>query len=250
MINVAQQSMSVSVVIPVKTDAEALERCLLLLTQQTTPPLEIVVVDNGSTDDSARVASRLGARVIEQPMPGIPAAAAAGYDTARGDVIARCDADSRPPVDWIERIMAVMRATPSLDAVTGNGRFYDVPGWLARALRVAYLGTYYLLGHAALGHPALWGSNLALRRSAWYEVRHLVHRDDPEVHDDMDLAFALGPKRYLSYDRTLVVGVSARSLRGSRQLRRRFRRAFHTLHVNWRCDPPWERWRVRLNIGG
>jgi hypothetical protein len=111
-----------------------------------------------------------------------------------------------------------------------------------------YLGTYYILVHAALGHRTVWGSNMALRRSVWQQVRHLVHRADPEIHDDMDLAFALGPRRCVRYDRSLVVGVSARSLRGRAQVRRRMRRAVRTLELNWRTTPPWERWQVRLGV--
>jgi glycosyltransferase involved in cell wall biosynthesis len=238
---------TVSVVIPVRNDAEALRRCLYLLGRQTRGPLEVIIVDNASCDDSASVAFEHGARVVTEPVPGIPAAAAAGYDAARGDVIARCDADSRPPADWVEHIATVMRSAPGVDAVTGTGRFYDLPVWQGAVLRPAYLGSYYVLTHAALGHRAVWGSNMAVRGDVWRQVRHLVHSDDAEVHDDMDLAFALGPRRRVRYDRSLTVGVSARSLRGARQLRRRFRRAEHTLRVNWRVVPPWERWRTRLS---
>ena len=80
---------SVSVVIPVKDDAVALRSCLEVLTRQSLAPLEIVVVDNGSSDDSAAVAMAYGARVVAEPSPGIPAAASTGYDAARGEVIAR-----------------------------------------------------------------------------------------------------------------------------------------------------------------
>jgi hypothetical protein len=100
--------------------------------------------------------------------------------------------------------------------------------------------------HAALGHAALWGSNMASRRRAWEQVSHLVHRDDPELHDDMDLAFALGPGRRIRHDRRLRVGVSARCLKGSDQLRRRMRRAVRTLRVGWADQPPWVRWQERL----
>ncbi|MGI8433892.1 MAG: glycosyltransferase family 2 protein [Nocardioidaceae bacterium] len=240
---------SVSVVIPVKDDAVALERCLELLAQQSVTPLEIVVVDNGSTDTSAAVANRYGARVVTEPSPGIPAAAATGYDAARGDVIARCDADSVMAEDWVERIARCMTINPGVDALTGDGWFYDAPRNLGWVLKPIYLGTYYVLVHAALGHTTVWGSNMALRRRVWQEVRDSVHRDDPEVHDDIDLAFALGPERRVRYDGCLVVGVSARSVRGRHQLRRRFRRAFRTLRLNWRVTPPWSRWRTRLTAG-
>lgn len=241
--------LTVSVVIPVKDDAPALRRCLELLSRQTHEPLEVVVVDNGSTDDSAAVATAYGARVVTEPRPGIPAAASTGYDAANGDVIARCDADSTPPEDWVERIVEGLVARPEVEAVTGTGRFYDLPPVAARVLVWLYLGTYYVSVHAALGHTALWGSNMAIRGRAWREVRDTVHRDDPELHDDMDLAFAMGPGRAIRYDRLLRVGVSARSLRGRGQRRRRLDRAVNTLRVNWAVQPPWERWRARLHRG-
>ena len=87
---------------------------------------------------------------------------------------------------------------------------------------------------------------MAVRREAWQAVRSDVSRDDPEVHDDLDLAFALGPERRIRFDRSLRVGVSARSLRGHHQRVRRFDRAWRTLRVNWRVAPPWDRWRARL----
>jgi glycosyltransferase involved in cell wall biosynthesis len=241
-----EAALTVSVVVPVRDDAAALERCLRALGQQTTAPLEVVVVDNGSTDASAAVATSYGARVVPEPLLGIPAAAATGYDAARGDVIARCDADTVPPPDWVESIAAALGSDPRIDAVTGTGRFYDLPPWAAAVVRPVYLGSYYLLVHAATGHTTLWGSNMALRRRTWQEVRHLTHRRDPELHDDMDLGFALGPGHRVRYDSALVVGVSARSVRGLAQLRRRFRRAFRTLAVNWHHQPPHRRWKLRL----
>ena len=173
-------------------------------------------------------------------------AAATGYDAAMGEVIGRLDADSVPDQDWIERVGMVFSGS-RLHALTGVGRFYELPrtGGVVAAL---YLGAYYLLCHAALGHHALWGSNMALRRSTWWEVRARVHDADAEVHDDLDLAFALGPHRGIRLDRSLTVGVSARGLVGWSQVRRRFRRAWRTLAVNWQGLPPWERWAIRLNV--
>jgi glycosyltransferase involved in cell wall biosynthesis len=238
---------TVSVVIPVRDDAVPLRRCLELIAQQTVPPWEVVVVDNGSRDDSVEVATAYGARVVPEPTPGIPAAAATGYDAARGEVIARCDADSTPPPDWIARIAEQFASEPALQAVTGWGWFHDLPRPAARVAFTAYLGMFYLGVYAALGHPPLWGSNLGIRRSTWLEVRDRVHRADQEVHDDIDLAFALGPSRLIRYDGALRVGVSARCLHGRWQLRRRLARALRTLRLNWAGQPPWQRWASRLS---
>ena len=118
---------------------------------------------------------------------------------------------------------------------------------LASAL---YLGSYYLLGAAAAGHHVLWGSSMAVRRDAWASVADRVHRTDPELHDDMDLALVLGPGARIALVPGLAVGVSGRSLRGGAQLRRRLARAFRTLQLNWQDAPPWERWAVTLGLPG
>lgn len=237
---------TVSVVIPARDDAVHLQRCLQALAAQTRAPWEVLVVDNGSSDDTAAVARAHGARVVPEPVVGIPAAAATGYDAARGDLIARLDADSVPPPDWLARLTAAMASAPPPDAVTGTGVFHDAPRGLRRPLAAAYLGSYYALGMAAAGHHVLWGSNMAIRREAWQAARTRVHRLEQEVHDDMDLALALGPGTRIRLVPGLTVGMSARSLTGLPQLRRRFGRAFRTLGLNWSDCPPWERWGVRL----
>jgi len=235
---------TVSVVIPARDDAVALRRCLRALSAQHLPPTEVVVVDNASTDDTADVARAFGARVVTEPRVGIPFAAAAGYDAASGELIARLDADSVPGPEWLGQVVARF-ADPHVAAVTGIGHFreHGRGGYVTAGV---YLAAYYGLCHLALGHQPLWGSNMALRRSVWRAVRERVHRDDAELHDDLDLAFVMGPEHPIRLVPSLRVAVSARSVRGTHQLRRRFRRALRTLRVNWREAPPWERWAVRL----
>lgn len=239
---------TVSVVIPVRDDAKELRRCLTLLAAQSVAPDEIVVVDNGCRDDSALVARDGGARVVPEPRPGIPYAAAAGYDAAAGDIIARLDADSRPPADWVQQVVHAM-SDPRVDAVTGPGRFHDVPSVLRRPAAALYLGLYFVLTSLALANVPLWGSSMAIRATAWRRVSGQVHRD-LDVHDDMDLTFALGPKANIRFVKQLRVDVSGRSLRGGhRQLRRRMHRAITTLRANWRIEPPWIRWQQRIARG-
>lgn len=236
---------TVSVVIPVRDDATELRVCLELLARQTQAPHEVIVVDNGSSDDSAAVARTAGARVVPEPRVGIPHAAATGYDAATGDLIARLDADSRPDPDWVERIIEAM-ADPATDAVTGPGRFHDLPPLVRQIAGLVYLGSYYVLTWLAIANVPLWGSSMALRRSVWARASALVHRD-ADVHDDMDLAFVLGPGARIRYARGIRVGVSGRSVRGSKQLRRRMDRAVTTLRLNWATQPPWERWQDRIS---
>ena len=234
---------SLSVVIPCKDDAGLLARCLEALAAQTIAPLEIIVVDNNSTDNSAVVAVDYGAAVVQESASGIAAAASTGYDAATGDVIVRCDADTIAPADWLERIQGRFDADPDLAVLTGPGVFYDTTELRARIAAVAYMQGYFVSMGLAIGHWPPFGSNCAFRRDDWLAVRERVHRYDPNVHDDVDLGFALDPGRRTVYDRSLTVGISARALAGGSKGRVRFTRAVHTLAVHWRTAPPWERWR-------
>lgn len=244
----------VSVVIPCLDDAAALQGCLRSLAEQTVQPAEIIVVDNGSRDDSVRVATGFGAVVVHEPAPGIPAAAAAGYDRASaaeggqpaGLIIARCDADSVLPANWIEQIAAVFDHDPSLAAVTGPGRFYGVGPWRGGMLKVLYMYGYFLAVGAALANVPLFGSNFAMRRSCWEAVRDEVHRHDQWMHDDICLSMHVGLRFPIRFCRSLAVGISPRAVDSSQNVRIRFRRAFHTLGAHGRNNLPWNRWRRRL----
>ncbi|PJJ72579.1 glycosyl transferase family 2 [Diaminobutyricimonas aerilata] len=236
----------VTLVIPVRDDAELLRRCLADVARQSRPIDELIVVDNASDDDSADVARAAGATVLTERVAGIWPAAARGFDAATGDVIARCDADCRLPSDWVERLVAALDARPDAVAVTGPGVFYDLAGVPRLLADVFYMRAYFWSMHGALAGTPLFGSNMGIRRATWRAVRDRVHRDDPEVHDDMDLSLCLDPRWRVVYDRRLRTGISGRPFRSLPAMIRRGRRAVHTLARNWPEQSPWRRWRIRV----
>jgi succinoglycan biosynthesis protein ExoO len=91
--------MSVSVVIPAYNVAACIERAVRSALDQSLPPAEVIVVDDGSTDSTPDVVSRLGkddgrVRLLRQPVNGGPSAARnVGIKSAGGDWIAILDAD-------------------------------------------------------------------------------------------------------------------------------------------------------------
>ncbi|MDM7888187.1 glycosyltransferase family 2 protein [Curtobacterium sp. RHCJP20] len=234
----------VSVVVPVLDDAEHLARCLDALAAQTHPVHEVVVVDNGSTDGSVEVALAAGATVLHEPVRGIARASARGYDHATGDVIARLDADSVPPSGWIAEAVRLL-ATPGVVAVTGPGRPRDGGAVVRRVWNGLYMGPFFALMWSALGRPPLFGSAMALHRDTWAAIRSRAHRDDPEVHDDVDLSMQLDPAWHVLASRSLTVEVSARPLSSAASALVRTRRAFHTFRINGRRANPARRWARR-----
>ncbi|AGW40984.1 rhamnosyltransferase [Leifsonia xyli subsp. cynodontis DSM 46306] len=236
---------SITVVIPALDDAEMLSRCLADLAAQLRPADEIIVVDNGSGDDTAAVALAGGARLLEQSVRGIFPAAATGYDAASGDIIARLDADSRPPADWLLHIEAAFADSPETGVLTGPGVFYDGRVLVAGLGQLLYIGAYFWTMGIWLGHPPIFGSSFAMRRSVWWGVRERVHRSLREVHDDLDLAFHLDPGVAVRFDERLTVGISARPFSTWRGLGRRLRWAFGTLRLHLPDESPWRRWEAR-----
>ena len=84
---------SVSIVIPCRNGADFLGATIRSALNQTAPPDEILVIDDGSTDDSAAIAEGLGARVIAGEAAGAPAARILGAARARGARLLFLDAD-------------------------------------------------------------------------------------------------------------------------------------------------------------
>jgi len=225
---------TVSVIVPSHDDAVLLRACLAALAAQDRPADEILVVDNASTDDTAEVGAAAGARVVREDRLGVLSATAAGFDAATGELLLRLDADSVPGPDWIARVVAAFEEDPGLDALSGPGEFYGgsrLVHWIAENI---YIGGYSGLVGWLLGHPVLFGSNLAIRATAWARVRERVHPSVREAHDDFDISINLSPDMGVRYDRTLRVGVSSRPFESAAGLWRRVDWAFRTAALNHR----------------
>lgn len=115
----------VSVVIPTHQRADVLRRCLAALTAQDYPGrLEIIVVDDGSTDETPQVVGefvrRNGVRYLRQTNRGPAAARNHGIAAAGGEIIAFTDDDCLVPQDWVRRLVQGYRTHPEIAGVGGR----------------------------------------------------------------------------------------------------------------------------------
>ncbi|MFF2554659.1 glycosyltransferase family 2 protein [Nocardia sp. NPDC058058] len=184
-------SPTLSVVIPVLNEAASIERTLRVLLAQEEID-EIIVVDNGSDDDTPRLVSEIAAvhgniELIHESTRGIAAARNAGFDKARGDFIARTDADTIVDVNWSATIRDFLLTHPDTAAVTGLCTYFDSPiGFMLK------FGQSVMIRFGKLGGRVgnMYGPNMAVRRDAWLQIREDT-RVRIDVVEDLDLAICL-----------------------------------------------------------
>lgn len=112
---------TISVIVPAYNAAATLPSCLQALQSQDwnhASPFEVIVVNDGSYDETARLARDCGARVVEQAHQGIGAARNLGVRCAQGNFIAFTDADCAPARDWLYQITRPF-ADPEVMGVKG-----------------------------------------------------------------------------------------------------------------------------------
>ncbi len=114
----------VSVVIPYKNAAATLAGAVASIRGQSLHQLEILLVDNGSTDGGPALARQLAAqdariRLLEEPLPGVAHAANTGMAAATGAYVARLDADDTAFPDRLEKQLALLAADQSLGVASG-----------------------------------------------------------------------------------------------------------------------------------
>ena len=95
-----------SIIIPALNEAENLSRNLPVVREQMGPTDELIVIDNGSTDETAAIAKKFGARVEHEPVRGRSRARNRGIQVAAGEMLLFLDADCRPSPNWLSGMSA------------------------------------------------------------------------------------------------------------------------------------------------
>jgi glycosyltransferase involved in cell wall biosynthesis len=162
-------ALSVSVVIPAWNEESCIDRCLASVLSQDFPrdQMEVVVVDNGSTDATVSIARQFPVRIVDEARLGAARARNTGIRAARGEIVAFLDADCVANPDWLRELLS-----GSDDEKIGCflGDILPMPGG---GLISDFVHDRRLISQKVLTSsppPIAAGANIAYRKSVFEEI--------------------------------------------------------------------------------
>jgi GT2 family glycosyltransferase len=178
----------VSVIVCTHNGESTLRRCLEGIAGLHYPRYEVIVVDDGSTDGSAAIASEFDIRLISIEQSGLSTARNVGLAAARGEIVAYLDDDAWPDPDWLRFLVVAFRSTDHA-AVGGPNLPPADDGSVAACVANSPGGpTHVLLSDSEAEH--IPGCNMAYRRAALERIGGF----DPQfltAGDDVDVCWRL-----------------------------------------------------------
>lgn len=108
----------ISVIIPVYNHADTIKKCIYYLARQTYQPIEIIIINDGSTDQSWRAINeiirdeeyiKLNFKIMEQPHQGAPTARNKGFKNSRGEYVIFWDADTMASPLLLEKMYQALK---------------------------------------------------------------------------------------------------------------------------------------------
>ena len=142
-------------------------------------PWEVIVVDNGSTDDTATMASQLWSdqrtpmRIVKEPRPGLAFARERGLAEARYDFVSFVDDDNWVAKDWVDTALGFLLEHPDVGALGGSSTAafeIEPPRWFPGCQHMyAISPPDWSAGDRTWCFP-LWGAGLTLRKQAWLDI--------------------------------------------------------------------------------
>lgn len=211
-----------SVIIPARNEEKFLPGCVnSIKAQKGFFDIEIIVVENGSTDSTRAVAEGLGVRVISGPGKGVGFARKIGTDAAGGDFILNLDADSCLPADYLLRAKEIFAREQDLVCLGGQVVFYDAPCWLNVLRFLFHRPLYYYARLASGGRVGPLGNNMVFRKSDYKKTAGFDA--DSKFGEDSDICRKLSKLGKVKIDFGLKCRISSRRYRWNQKPITQFR---------------------------
>jgi glycosyltransferase involved in cell wall biosynthesis len=186
--NLLPRAPRVSVVVCTYNGGRTLDQCVRSLQKLEYPHYEVIVVDDGSTDDTPSILARFPeVHVVRQPNRGLSAARNVGLELATGEVVAYTDSDCFADPDWLTHLVDQLQRTAA--AAVGGPNLTPEDGWLAACVAASPgQPTHVLESDQVAEH--IPGCNMAFRRDALLAINGF----DPlyrKAGDDVDVCWRL-----------------------------------------------------------
>ncbi len=177
----------VSVVVPVYNGARTIGLAVDALLAQTVKDLEVLVVDDGSTDGTAAAVRSRPVKYLRQENAGPAKARNLGWRSSSGEIVFFTDSDCVPEPRWVEKLLALF-SDPSVSAAGGSYGIRNPESLVAQCI---HYDIQYR--HARLGAEVsyLGSFSLAVRRSALEEAGGFDESFRIACGEDSDLSFRL-----------------------------------------------------------
>jgi glycosyltransferase involved in cell wall biosynthesis len=149
--------------------------------QETSLPVEVLVVDNGSVDNTAAVARQVwkdrpgfSLRILREDRPGLSYARLVALSSAAHEVVTFVDDDNSLAEDWVSRLHGFMRDNPETGAIGGLNTAASsepLPGWFPAYQSVFAVGPQAeVSGDVTETSPLLFGAGLSIRSAAFSDL--------------------------------------------------------------------------------
>jgi cellulose synthase/poly-beta-1,6-N-acetylglucosamine synthase-like glycosyltransferase/peptidoglycan/xylan/chitin deacetylase (PgdA/CDA1 family) len=226
----------VSILVPAYNEAVGIEQAVRSLAGSDYADFEVIVVDDGSVDDTAEIVERLGldrVRVLRQANAGKAAALNRGLSAVRHDIVVMVDADTVFEPDTVGRIVAPF-ADHAVGAASGNTKVGNRGGLLGRWQHIEYVMGFNLdrrLYDVLRCMPTVPGAIGAFRRAALDDVGGV---SNATLAEDTDLTIAVGRAGWrVVYVEDARAWTEAPSTLGD-LWRQRFRWSYGTMQAVWK----------------
>ena len=186
---------TVSVIIPVHNGGPYFRTCLSKLAQAVPKPIEIIVVADGESDGSWRLAREFGAKVIRIPECGGPARARnLGAQAAKGDILFFVDADVAICPEAVGYAIDIFKKNPYLAAMIGS--YDDAPGDPGFLSQYRNLLHHYVHQTGSEEASTFWGACGVIRREIFLQMGGFNEGYRQASIEDIELGYRLKQAGY------------------------------------------------------
>jgi len=185
----------ISVIIPAYNAQKTIKRCLEgVLNQKINKKYEVIVVDDGSTDETVKVVSKFPVKLIKQKHQGPAKARNLGAKKSKGNIIVFTDSDCIPPKNWLKELTKLF-SNPGIVGVSGTYKTKNKNNLIARLVgyqierrhermkkmdRIDFVGTY----------------NCAYRKRIFFKFGGFNTKFKTSSGEDPDLSYKISKKGY------------------------------------------------------